>query len=205
MSASVATSSLSALIVAPLLGLIKLTQAGQTPAYVPLGEVQTLGPSLPQLPPRAPPQDAVRATVQVSLRSIKPPKVSLTLDAVPDSTTVLGVKQQVWEQLGAAAVSEVRLLVGGKVMSDSAELEGLAKDGKVLFIVMVKKDAGDASQSAATSAAAPTAAPTAAAPTAPTSTDLPAALWTQIEALVTTTLGADHAPAAIARLHAGFH
>ncbi|KAL7662611.1 Ubiquitin-like domain-containing protein [[Candida] zeylanoides] len=181
------------------------------------GKVETLGPSLPpiKLPLPAASARAASRRLTVACKSIKPPyKFSTTLADVPDTRAVFELKADLVaavEALRDAAPADLKLLLKGKVLQDTATLASVATGSELSLMCVVSRpapaaaaaDPAAADPAAADPAAADPAA--AAAPAAaPPSSAVRDATWAQIESLLAADVGDAPASAAVKKFKAAW-
>ncbi|AOW01822.1 hypothetical protein B0I72DRAFT_92553 [Yarrowia lipolytica] len=81
--------------------------------------------------------DVVAETIEITIKTLKAPKLMITLSA-PSDDSIFNVKQLVVKQAAEQGVTttadSVKLLIKGKVVPDSKILGDVAVDGKVAFI-----------------------------------------------------------------------
>lgn len=156
--------------------------------------LDTLGPSFPRLPyalPRATPASVEHDSVDIVLKSIKPPfKFTTTLQAVPESTSVYRIKTQLVASVAVLAdagaqPADLKFMVKSKVLSDATQLAAVPRDGPLAITVMVTPPVAPAKR--AVLPEAPLVAP---------------ATWEKIYTLLAGDLGAEAAKDALAKFKA---
>lgn len=205
------------------LELIGLSENAPSSAFYSTSDyskLNTLGPSLPKskVPiPRFGANDSSSSgsTLSLTFKSIKPPfKFSTQLSNVPDNYAVYKIKNDLIESLellkdAHVVASDLKLLVKGKVIQDTAILSTLVGPGAtdISFMCMVSAPKPvSAEQLAGQLATDENSDPTDASPNSisdPTSI-LPAT-WKKIELILVEDLGKENATSALQKLQSAFN
>ena len=171
------------------------------------GKVETLGPSLPpiKLPLPAASARAASRRLTVACKLIKPPyKFSTTLADVPDTRAVFELKADLVaavEALRDAAPADLKLLLKGKVLQDTATLASVAAGPELLLMCVVSRPAAAAADPDVADPADAAVADLGAALAPPAVRD---ATWAQIESLLAADVGDAPASAAVKKFKAAW-
>lgn len=120
-------------------------------------KIESLGPTLPKINvalPKASSTDKQERTISVKIKSIKPPyKFSTEINNISCSTTIFSLKSELIKnvpvlQEAGITPGSIKLLVKGKVSSDTLSLDSVSSDNEISFMAMV---AASASTPASTS------------------------------------------------------
>ncbi|CAH2351202.1 ubiquitin-like protein Mdy2p [[Candida] railenensis] len=204
------------------LELIGLSENAPSSAFYSTSDyskLNTLGPSLPKskVPiPRSGANDnsSSSSTLLLTFKSIKPPfKFSTQLSNVPDNYAVYKIKNDLIESLqllkdAHVVASDLKLLVKGKVIQDTAILSTLVGPGAtdISFMCMVSAPKSIPAEQSVGSPTNDNSDPTDASPNSmndPT-TILPAT-WKKIESILVEDLGKENATSALQKLQSAFN
>lgn len=125
------------------LTLATLNEPKYSPNYQkPLNEVQSIGVALPALKYKYDPtrvaKRAVGSEVELTLKSVRPPKFTLT-EKFSGSATVFTVKQRIVQEGHCRHVESIKLLLKGKVLHDNVVLADLGVSDAAVTVMIAKE------------------------------------------------------------------
>lgn len=112
----------------------------------PLNQVESIGVALPALkykydPTRIAKHNTPRTTVQLTLKSVRPPKFNLT-EQFGGNDTVFSIKQRIVQEGHCHHVESVKLLLKGKVLHDNNILADLGVANAAVTVMIAKEEVG---------------------------------------------------------------